>query len=129
VPGLVTGLYAGLLGLLVLVLMVRVVRLRWKFRVGVGDGNERTLLKAIRVHGNAVEHIPIALVLLLVAELDKATPGFLHAAGGALVIARIFHAIGLSRTAGPSWPRAIGVVGTVGVIAVLAIYDIQAFFR
>ena len=127
-PGVVTGLYAGLLGLLVLVLMIRVIRLRWKFRVGIGDGNERALHKAIRAHGNAVEHIPIALVLLLVAELNRAPPTVLHLAGGAFVIARLLHAIGLSRSSGPSWPRATGVIGTVAVIAVLAIYDIRAFF-
>ena len=126
--GVVTGLYAGLSGLLVLVLMIRVIRLRWKFRVGVGDGNERTLQKAIRAHGNAVEHIPITLVLLLVAELNRASPTLLHAAGGALVLARILHAIGLSRSSGPSVPRAVGVIGTVALIAVLAIYDIRAFF-
>src|SRR5271167_2241798 len=51
----VTGLYAGLLVLLLLVLGVRVTLLRSKLRVGTGHGNDPLLARAIRVHGNAVE--------------------------------------------------------------------------
>ena len=124
----ITGLYAGACGLLLLVLAARVIRLRWKLQVGIGDGGERSLNRAMRVHGNAAEYVPVALVLLLVAELGHASPGLLHARGGGLVAARLLHAAGLSRTAGASWQRMAGTTGTVIVIAVLAVRAIAAYF-
>jgi len=111
-----------------LALAARVIRLRWALKVGIGDGGERTLNRAIRVHGNAAEYVPIALVLLLVAELGHASPVMLHACGGALVAARLLHAAGLSRSAGASWQRMAGTTATVIVIAVLAVRAIAAFF-
>jgi uncharacterized membrane protein YecN with MAPEG domain len=128
-PVPITALYAGLLALLLVVFALRVVRLRWKFRVGLGDGGEKAMTRAIRVHGNATEHVPIALLLLLVAELNHAGPALLHGCGAVLVVARVLHAVGLGRSAGASWPRAAGTVGTIGVIVVLAAVDIAAVLR
>jgi uncharacterized membrane protein YecN with MAPEG domain len=109
-------------------LALRVIRLRWKFRVGLGDGGEKAMTRAIRIHGNAAEHVPVALILLLVAELNHARPALLHACGVALVAARVLHAAGLSRSAGASWQRTLGTVGTIGVVVTLAAADIAAFF-
>ena len=128
-PVPITALYTGLLALLLLVLALRVIRLRWKLRVGIGDGGDKSMSKAIRVHGNATEQVPIALLLLLVAELSHAGPTLLHACGIVLVVARILHAWGLGRSIGASWQRMAGTVGTVGVIVTLAAVDIAAFFR
>ena len=128
-PVPISALYAGLLALLLVLLALRVVRLRWKFRVGLGDGGERAMTRAIRVHGNATEHVPIALLLLLVAELNRAGPTLLHVCGAVLVVARLLHAVGLGKSAGASWQRAAGTVGTLGVIVVLAAADVAAFLR
>ncbi len=124
----VTALYAGICGLVLLALAARVIRLRWALKVGIGDGGDRTLNRAIRVHGNAVEYVPIALVLLLVAELNHASPVLLHACGGALVAGRLLHAVGLSRSAGASWQRMAGTTATAIAIAVLAVRDVAAYF-
>ena len=128
-PVPISALYAGLLALLLVLLALRVVRLRWKFRVGLGDGGERAMTRAIRVHGNATEHVPVALLLLLVAELNRAGPTLLHVCGAVLVVARLLHAVGLGKSAGASWQRAAGTVGTLGVIVVLAAADVAAFLR
>jgi drug/metabolite transporter (DMT)-like permease len=68
----VTALYAGLLGLLVLILSYRVSRLRLTYRVGTGDGGHDDLGRAIRVQGNAMEYVPLGLVLLLLAAIGAA---------------------------------------------------------
>ena len=128
-PVPITAFYAGLLALLLVALALRVIRLRWKFRVGLGDGGEKAMTRAIRVHGNATEHVPVALLLLLVAELNHAGPTLLHACGAVLVVARVLHAVGLGKSAGTSWQRAAGTVGTVGVIVVLAAVGVAAFLR
>jgi uncharacterized membrane protein YecN with MAPEG domain len=129
VPAPITGLYAALCGLLVVALAGRVIAIRRATKVGIGDGADRRLARAIRVHANAVEYVPIALILLLVAELGGAGAGLLHGCGIALVVGRIAHALGFTRTAGISFGRTLGVTLTFGVILVLAAVDAASFVR
>jgi uncharacterized protein len=125
----ITALYTGLLALLLVMLALRVIRLRWKLRVGLGDGGDKAMSRAIRIHANATEHLPIALLLLLVAELNHANPMLLHGCGIALVVARVLHAVGLGRSTGASWQRSVGTIGTFSVIILLAAVEIAAYFR
>jgi uncharacterized membrane protein YecN with MAPEG domain len=125
----ITGLYAGLLVLLLLFFAGRVSLLRSKLRVGMGHGNDPHLARAIRVHGNAVEWILPMVVLLLVAELDGANRIFLHVCGVTFIGARIVHAAGLARTSKESSGRFWGMAATWLVIVVLALWDISAFAR
>ena len=126
-PVPITGLYAALCALLVLALALRIIRLRWLTKAGIGDGGDRRLARAIRIHGNAIEYVPLALILMLNAELNHAGPALLHGCGIALVVARLAHAVGFSRTAGVSIGRSVGVVGTFGVVIVLAATNIAVF--
>ena len=125
----ITGLYAALCALVLLALASRVILLRWSTKTGIGDGGDRRLARAIRIHGNAVEYVPVALILMLVAELSGAGASLLHGCGIALVAARISHALGLARTAGVSVGRSLGVTATFGVILVLAWIDLTGFLR
>ena len=125
----VTGLYAGLLALLLIALGARVSLQRSKLNVGMGHGNDPKLARDIRVHANGVEWILPMLILLLIAELDGASKAFLHICGATFVVARVAHAAGLSRTSKGSSARYWGMAGTYLVIAVLAVWDIIAFLR
>lgn len=62
---MVSSLYAVLGALLLLRLSLNVVKLRNQYRIAYGDGGFYELQTAIRVHGNAIEYIPISLILLL----------------------------------------------------------------
>lgn len=125
----VTGLYAGLLVLLLLALGARVSLLRSKLGIGTGHGNDAKLARAIRVHVNAVEWILPLLLVMLVAELDGASRVFLHVCGVTFVFARIVHALGLSRTSKASPERFWGTAATWLTLLVLALWDIGAFAR
>ena len=125
----VTGLYAGLLVLLLLVLGVRVTLLRTKLRVGTGHGNDPRLARAIRVHGNALEWIVPMLLVMLLAEIDGANRSFLHVCGATFLCARVAHAVGLSHTTKESRGRFWGMAGTWLVVIVLAGWDIVAAAR
>lgn len=116
----ITALYGSLLALLVIALASRIPLLRRKHRVGIGHGRNDELALAIRVHGNAIEYVPLALLLLLIAELQGMAAWGLHLAGSALFLARILHAIGLGRSAGTSGGRFIGTALTWTVVIVLA---------
>ncbi|MGH8172123.1 MAG: MAPEG family protein [Rhodanobacteraceae bacterium] len=117
----ITGLYAALAALLILVLAVRVSLGRRSHRIGLGEGGNEMLARRIRVHGNAVEYVPLALILLLVLELNQTQPLLLHVFGCVLIAARIIHAFGLSAASGVSPGRAIGSALTWLDIAVMAL--------
>lgn len=116
---MITGLYAALCAFLLLGLSFRIVGLRRRLRVGIGDGGDAGLARAIRAQANAVEYIPLLLVMLLVAENNGAGVVFVHACGVVLVLARVLHAIGLSGSAGTSFGRFWGTLGTWGLLLVL----------
>ena len=116
----VTALYTALLALWVLVLLLRVVRMRWSYRVGEGAGEHRDLAKAIRVHANAIETLPIALLLMFGYELGGGSANWLHVCGILLVLGRLGHARGLSRTFGVSAGRIAGTTTVAAVVLTLA---------
>jgi uncharacterized membrane protein YecN with MAPEG domain len=125
----ITALYAALVALLLIVLGLRVVGLRRRLRVGLGDGGQGPLQQAVRVHGNAVEWALPVLMLMLVAELNRASPLLLHAAGIALLVGRFLHAAGLGRSSGGSPGRVLGMVVTIAALTTLAVFDLVAFLR
>ncbi len=120
----VTAIYAGVLAILVIYLSFRVAMMRRAGGIGIGDGGNSSLSKAIRVQGNAVEYVPLALVLLLLLELNGAQAAMLHALGGTLVLARVLHALGLSSTAGVSIGRLYGTMLTWIVILSAGVLNI-----
>lgn len=109
----ITLLYAGLSAVILLALSFQVVGLRRKHQIGLGTGDSPALERAVRVHANFCEYAPIALLLLLVLELSGSLPSWLlHGLGLMLVIGRILHALGLSRSAGTSKGRFVGTLLT-----------------
>ena len=117
----ISGIYIALAALLVLVLSARVVVRRFAVRVGIGDGDDRELRKRIRVQANAIEYLPIALLLLLALEWNQTRPEILHACGITLIVARIAHAIGLSLSSGTSFGRLVGITLTFLVMLAMAL--------
>ena len=61
---MISALYVVLGALLVMKFTMDVVRYRRFYRVAYGDGGYHDLKMAIRIHGNAIETIPLALLLL-----------------------------------------------------------------
>lgn len=119
----VTMLAAGVLGLLVVVLGLRVSAARRKFGISLGDGGNPVLQERIRAHGNAVETIPLALILLLLAEQTNGAIWLVIGLAALLVVSRILHPIGIALPA-PNAPRLIGIIGTwivTGGLALMAI--------
>ena len=78
---MITSLYASLSALLIVRLSLSVIKLRRKNRISVGDGGNEELQLAIRTHSNAVEYIPITLLLLLMLELNGAPKILIHLLG------------------------------------------------
>ena len=124
----ITALYAGILGLMSIVLALGAGSLRGKLKVSIGDGGHPELLLAMRRHGNFVEFVPLALILIGLLEMNGVGATAIHALGAALVLARVCHATGLKADtlAGPT--RAIGAVGTMLVVVVASVWAITLSF-
>ncbi|MCC6919044.1 MAG: MAPEG family protein [Alphaproteobacteria bacterium] len=116
----VFALYAGLSGLIVLILAVLVSRARRKYGVALGEGGHPALQQAVRAHGNASEYVPIVLVLLLTLASMKASIWLIHLVGAMLVFGRILHGIGLHQSAGLSVGRGLGMALTWAALLVAA---------
>lgn len=108
----VTPLYAALLASLFVVLSVRVIRARRRFRVGLGDGGEVLLQRRIRTQANFAEYVPLTLLLLTMGELQGAPAWALHAIGATLLFGRVLHSLGVSREPEPANLRVLGMAST-----------------
>ncbi|HRH78340.1 MAG TPA: MAPEG family protein [Cellvibrionaceae bacterium] len=117
---LIVGFYAACLALLYMVLTFRTIFLRGKFKRALGDGNHEPLQRAIRVHANFNEYVPLGLVLLSVLAAHQASAYLLHGLGAALLVGRLLHALGVSRSPEPLILRQVGMVLTTGSILVSA---------
>ena len=116
------ALYAGLFGLMLIVLSLRVSFIRREARVALGDGDEEILLRRIRAHGNFIEFVPITLLLLALSEHLGLGSLFVHLLGIALVVARAAHAFGISQPDETFAFRMFGTTVTLIVLCIAALY-------
>ncbi len=94
---LLTPYYAALLALIYVALSFRVIRLRQVLRVSLGDGNNKQLKRAIRVHGNFSEYVPFVLIMIYFAEIQSQNSLLIHGLCNAFILARLAHIYGVSQ--------------------------------
>lgn len=115
---------AGLLGLIYFFLSMRVSKIRMQKQIGIGSGSNKELNRAIRVHSNFIEYVPFCLILLLIMQGLGANIWFILIMAIVLIIARLMHAAGLSRTAGSSLMRRGGIILTYLILLLLSLGSI-----
>lgn len=105
-------------------LAINVTVHRAKLDVPIGHGDNPLMARMMRIHGNAAEYIPIALLLMLVYEINGGNHTALHSVGIALVLARLLHVWGMWHSTGPTFGRIAGPSLTWLVILVLAVLNV-----
>jgi len=120
----ITALYASILALIVIALAINVTMHRVKLSVPLGDGGNAQMLRMIRLHGNAIEYIPLALVLMLAYEVNSGSHMILHIAGIALVAGRLLQTWAMWSTEIAGFGRGAGQSLTWLAIAALAVLNI-----
>jgi uncharacterized membrane protein YecN with MAPEG domain len=110
---IVTSLYAAVLGFLFAGLTINVIVKRVTLAVDIGDGGKAAMLQACRAHGNFAEHVPMALLLIALAELIGSPSAMIHGLAAVLVFARLASAYGLLGSTGPTPGRKIGASLTI----------------
>lgn len=119
----ITGLYAGICGVFAVLLANHVLYVRLRTATQPRWRPDAVL----RVQANFVENVPLALLLLLVLELNGTPVEILHGFGITLVVLRLLHAWGLSRNEGANYPRLIGAQGTFLLLSIMGVALIYGF--
>ncbi|HUS24575.1 MAG TPA: MAPEG family protein [Candidatus Binatia bacterium] len=94
-PVPVSALTAAACALLLVALSLRISFLRMTLKVSLGDAGQPALLRAVRAHANAAEHVPIFVLLALAYELTRGSDAVVIATTGTFVAARLLHAAGM----------------------------------
>jgi uncharacterized membrane protein YecN with MAPEG domain len=119
----ITAPTAALLTLIYVPLTLAVIKTRTKAGIGLGEGGNALILEAVRRQANFVENVPLALILMALAEAGGANATMLKACAVVLI-----HPFGI-RVDAPSHPaRIVGAVATTGVLLVLTVVLAVQFF-
>jgi uncharacterized protein len=118
----IVPLYAAVLALIYIALSLQTTRLRNSLRVSLGDGGDKELMRAIRVHANFAEYVPFAVLLIHLCEGDGAPKELLHGLCIALIIGRVAHAWGVSQLKENLRFRMVGMLITFFTLGIAAAY-------
>jgi len=124
----VVPFYAGILALIYFFLTMRVARRRGQTGIVLGSGGDAELERRIRAHGNFIEYVPLALILLGFMEAQRNSMYLMHLLCVLLLIGRICHAISISREGASGPLRFVGMMLTGTVLIIAAIVLIYDFF-
>ena len=113
---LVSPIYAAILGFVFVALSVHTILLRRRLKVAIGDGDQPILARAVRVHSNFAEYVPLSLILIYFLETQVGARLWIHVLCSALLIGRITHAFGVSQVEENYRYRVTGMALTFTVI-------------
>lgn len=115
---MITGFYVAIFALVQAAMVVWIAKSRYKHQVVLGDGEVDGLSRKVRVYGNFVETVPVAILLMLIAELGGAPLWIIHWVGGLMVLSRLSHAKGLLTGPGHGPYRMAGMLLTLAVFLI-----------
>lgn len=113
------AIYAGLAAFFLIFLSARVILLRGATRVSIGHGGDPALERAMRVQANFVEYTPLALILLILVEMQGAPTTLVHALGAGFLLSRLIHFLGVRTREAPGVLRLLGMVGSFALLALM----------
>lgn len=125
----VLPLYAALFAMFFVVLSVRTLQLRRRLRIPIGDAGNEGMLRAMRVHANFAEYVPFSLFLIFLVEAQGAYPLLVHALCLCLLVGRLSHALGVSRTMENYRYRVLGMALTFTTLGASAACLLLAYAR
>ena len=118
----ITPIYAALLSLVFILLSIKVIKTRRMAKVAIGDGRNAQLQRAIAVHNNFAQYVPLSLLLIYFCELDHAPQLLIHALGVSLLISRLVHAYGVSQQIENFRLRVFGMVTNFTVLGIAVLF-------
>jgi uncharacterized membrane protein YecN with MAPEG domain len=110
-----TMLFAAIFGVLHVIFTLRVGGYRFRSRISLGDGGDTEL------RNRFIEQVPIALLLLLLNDLNGLADSTLMILGSVLLVSRLLHYVMIVSRSLPIVLRPISMIGTLGTILASAI--------
>jgi uncharacterized protein len=120
----ITLTIAGAAAIVNIWLAIRIVTIRLKAKVLIGDGGNPLLAARMRAQLNYSEYTPLVLILMGLIELARGTQTWLWAAGILYILGRTLHPFGMDKQT-PHPLRAVGILTTWIVLIGLAGYAIS----
>jgi uncharacterized membrane protein YecN with MAPEG domain len=117
----VTILYAGIFGLLLLVISLNIFREYVNMAAGNAPNDSERWKRSERAQQSFIEYVPITLLLFFLIEAHGAPSIILHGLGITLLAARVFHAYGVGRGNVADFMRLIGTQTTYLVLMVCSL--------
>ena len=106
----------------------RVGRVRMREKISVGDGGNEGLSRRMRAQLNFAENTPFVLVLIAALELAGKGGLWLSLVGGAYMLARVLHGLGMDGGQW-QWARMVGIVTTMLTHVVLSVAAVLVLLR
>ena len=91
------SLFVFLNASMLILLAMNISRLRIQQKVANGDGGNVIVKKAIRAHGNGVEHVMVAGLIVLALVFGETPEWYMATMVLGFSVARIVHAVGMLR--------------------------------
>jgi uncharacterized membrane protein YecN with MAPEG domain len=120
-PPIVSALAAGILIIMQMALMTAVIPSRRRNQQSLSDGGHKSLLRAIRRHGNFAENAAVFIAGFALLEVLGGDRVFLQILCAAFILARLIHAIGLSMENTVNPFRFTGIAATIAIGLVLGV--------
>jgi len=92
----ITGLYTGILAVMMFVLAYMTSARRREAKINLGTGGDEIMERRSRAFGNFTEFVPMLILLMAIFELQGYPTVYVHILGIVTVIGRLFHALGMT---------------------------------
>lgn len=116
----IVPIFSAIFAVFFVLLSVNVIRARRRHKVGIGTGQNTAVERAMRVHANFAEYVPLALLLILMLEINKESNLLVIGLCSALLVGRLVHAFGVSMENERFIFRVTGMGATFTVILLAA---------
>ncbi|MBM3503497.1 MAG: hypothetical protein FJX65_06435 [Alphaproteobacteria bacterium] len=122
-----TLLYAGILGVLLVILSLMVSADRTRAKVDIGaQGGDDQFQRRNRAQGNLAEYLAAGIFLIFLVEMSGAAAWIVHALGIVFCTARVGHAVSILGKIAAL--RVLSATLTYGVIAVASVLCVVYYF-
>ncbi len=114
--------YAAVFAIFFVILSIRTIRQRRKLKIGLGDAGNKDMQRAVRVHANFAEYVPLSLLMICLVEQSGVYAWFVHSLCLGLLVGRLSHAYGVSQVKEDFRFRIVGMSLTVAVLFACAVH-------
>ncbi len=116
--------YASCFGFIFVFLSVLVIRRRRRSKLAIGINGNPELERAVRVHGNFGEYVPLVVILLAFLETTNFPHWALHILCITVLVGRCSHAYGVLQISENFFWRVFGVACTLTTIVIASIFNL-----